>query len=98
MTNGTPNRFCHRGPSANALLTVTLPVPLKFAGALLLPDNQIKLTLTADPGTSITILRSDDLVNWQPLTNISSSSGMIEFVDAIAAAPAQRFYRAQLTP
>ena len=84
--------------SAAAPLSVSEPVPFRFASAALLNGEQLKLVLTSEPGLSLVIWRSDDLTNWVVLTNIPSVSGVIEFLDPISTVTAQRFYRAQTVP
>lgn len=84
--------------STNALLVVTEPAPFQFTSAALLGGDQLKLVLTGEPGTSVTLWRSEDLTNWVALTNLSNPSGTLEFVDPISLDATQRFYRAEFDP
>jgi len=84
--------------SSVAPLTVTVPTPLQFSGVSVLSGAQVKLVLTGPPGTSVAFWRSEDLATWTLLTNLPNPTGTIEFIEPIAAAPAQRFYRAQFAP
>ena len=84
--------------SLAALLTVSEPVPFRFVSATLLGGNQLKLVLTGEPGSSVTIWRSDDLTNWTVLTNLPNPGGAMEFIDPVSFSTAQRFYRAEFIP
>jgi len=84
--------------SSNALLTVNPLVPFRFDSADLLVGNQLKLVLSGEPGSSVTIWRSEDLTNWVSITNIPNPSGTVEFIEPISLDVAHRFYRAQWIP
>ena len=84
--------------SSNALLTVIPLVPFQFSDASVIDGNQLKLTLTGEPGSSVTVWRSEDLTNWTSITNVVLSSGPFEFFEPIDPAVTNRFYRAELVP
>jgi hypothetical protein len=84
--------------SAVALLTVTDPVPFEFTSAALLGGDQLKLVLTGEPGTSVTIWRSEDLTNWVVLTNLPNPSGTLEFLAPVSPTAPRQFYRAEFVP
>ena len=84
--------------SANALLTFTEPVPFQFSTATLLGGNQLNLVVTSEPGSSVTIWRSEDFTNWVSVTNIPNPSGTVEFTEPVSRSATQRFYRAQFNP
>ncbi len=74
--------------SSNAVLTVTLPT--RFSSASI-SSNQIQLVLTGQPGRSISIESSSNLVDWVQITNTVLTNGIFEFSDAFTNH--QRFYR-----
>lgn len=82
--------------SASALLTVTDPVPPRFDGTFAQNGNELKFTLTGEPGLGITILKSADLINWQVVTNLANPTGTAEFATPISPEEPQQFYRARL--
>lgn len=79
-------------------MTVSEPVPFRFTSATLLGGDQLKLVLIGEPGTSVTIWRSDDLTHWLMFTNLPNPTGLVEFVDPVSLDATQRFYRAKLVP
>jgi hypothetical protein len=70
------------------------PIPPRFESAALVTQNQLKFVLSGQAGSSVTIRRSTDLVNWVVYTNLLNTGGTVQFTDESAGAPAQRFYRA----
>ena len=84
--------------SSPALLTVTPPIPPQFNNLTVLDGNQLKLMLTGEPGRSITIWKSGDLLAWESVTNLPNPTGTLEFIAVISPGIPQRFYRAQLGP
>ncbi len=82
--------------SGSALLTVIEPIPPQFSGTAVQNGSELKLTLTGEPGTSITILNSTNLVTWESVTNIANPTGTVEFISPIVSDSPQQFYRAQL--
>jgi hypothetical protein len=83
--------------SSNAVLTVIPPAPPVFSDLTVL-GNQIQLTIGAEPGIDVIVLRSEDLTNWDVITNLPNPTGTIQFAEPIALDIPQRFYRAQLSP
>jgi len=77
-----------------AVTCTTMPGPLRFESATCLPGNQVRLVLSGEPGTTVTIRHSTDLVSWLSLTNLLNTTGTLEFTDAPATNAPQRFYRA----
>ena len=73
---------------------LSAPPPLRFESAGLLPQEQVRLVLTGEPGGSVTIRRSSNLLNWVLLTNLVNSNGIVQFTDLSASNAPQRFYRA----
>lgn len=84
--------------SSNAQLIVIPPLPPVFGGAVVLGGNQIHFTLSGEPGYDLIILRSEDLANWEVVTNLSNPTGTIEFSEPLEPDLPHRFYRARLGP
>lgn len=61
-----------------------------------LASGRCQLTLSGAIGKSYTLQASSDLVNWEPLATLSSSTGTIEFTEP--ADQGLRFYRALTSP
>jgi hypothetical protein len=78
-------------------ITVTctgMPVPLRFESVIWLESNQVELILSGQPGDSVTIQRSSNLVHWLPLVTLTNTDGALQFTDATAMDTPQQFYRA----
>jgi len=72
--------------------------PPKFASFIRLPNGSFQVQLTGQPGVSYVIEGSADLIVWNPLTTTSSLTGVIDFVDPLAATLLQHFLRARTAP
>jgi hypothetical protein len=70
------------------------PPPLRFESAGLVAPNQLRLVLSGEPGGTVTVRRSSNLVNWVVLTNLVNTNGILQLTDPTAGAAVQRFYRA----
>lgn len=57
-----------------------------------------RLRLIGSMGARVRIEFSADLRQWEPLTELSDTVGLIEFTDPVAPGIAHRFYRAQTIP
>ena len=68
--------------------------PLQFESVAMQPQNQLRLVLSGAPGSSVTILRSSDLMNWVSLTTLTNTSGTVQYTDGTATNAPQWFYRA----
>lgn len=79
--------------STNATLTVIPLLPLRFDSITLLPDNQVKLTLTGEPGNYV-VTAASNLVDWAAVTNITITNIAVELLDPSATNNSPRFYRA----
>jgi hypothetical protein len=84
--------------SANALLTVTEPIPPQFSNVSVQNGNELTLALTGEPGMDISILQSTNLISWETVTNIANPTGTVEFTSPILFIEPQQFYRAQFAP
>ncbi len=73
---------------------VAAPPPLRFESAGLLSQDPVRLVLSGEPGKTVTVRRSSNLVDWVMLTNLVNTNGIVQFTDPTANTAAQRFYRA----
>ena len=67
-------------------------VEVRLTG-LVLPDGSIRLVWTAASGRTYVLQRSADLINWEEVTTIQSTSASVEYIDSGAPVAATRFYR-----
>lgn len=79
--------------SANAVLEVIAPQPLKFELISILPDQRVRLLLSGAAG-SYTLQTASNLSSWVTLTNLTNAGGTFEFIDDARTNRALRFYRA----
>lgn len=70
-----------------------LAAPPAFVSAAL-ADEQVRMTVSAEPGFSYRIQTSTNLTDWTLLTERQNPDGMFEVTDDLSPAHAQRFYRA----
>ncbi len=70
------------------------PPALRFESASLLPENQVRLMLSGEPGKGVTVRQSSNWVDWVVLTNLVNTNGILQFTDPTPSTAAQRFYRA----
>lgn len=70
------------------------PIPLRINSTFLLPQKQLRLVVSGEPGDPVTIQRSSNLVNWVTWTNVVNTTGTVEFTDATTNATL-RYYRAK---
>jgi hypothetical protein len=73
---------------------VTATTPFRFDQSGMNVDGRFQMRLRGDPG-SFEVQASSNLVNWEPLTNVSSA-GEITIIDENRNRLPRRFYRAQL--
>jgi len=72
-------------------------LPLKFETITLLPGNQVRLVLSGATGI-YTLQTAPDLSAWTSLANLTNTTGVFEFTDALATNQPARFYRAKSFP
>jgi hypothetical protein len=60
----------------------------------LVAPNQVRLVMSGEPGRTVTIRQSSNLVNWVVLTNLVNTNGLLQFTDPTASTAPRRFYRA----
>jgi hypothetical protein len=83
--------------SSNAVLTVSVG-PLRFVpGSARISDGQFSFVLQSQPGLSVEIQASTNLVDWATVATLTNSNGTIPFTTPTAAFP-RRFYRAHQLP
>jgi len=96
LNDGARTRYLY----APQLLVVTssrLP-PSVDAASLRLSGGILRFNVYAFTGQEVTVMGSNDLVNWIPLDTHTFTGTAWEFVDADAGKFAKRFYRAVLMP
>jgi hypothetical protein len=81
----------------NATLTVIPLLPLKFDSITLLPDNEVRLVLSGEPGIYV-VVSATNLVDWTAFTNVAITNLPVEMLDSSATNAPQRFYRAAPGP
>ncbi len=96
LIDGARTRYLY----APQLLVVTSSrqPPSVDAASLRLSGGILRFNVYAFTGQEVTVMGSNDLVNWIPLDTHTFTGTAWEFVDADAGKFAKRFYRAVLTP
>ena len=61
-------------------------------------DGTVRLSLSTEPGISVVLQASPDLLNWVSLTTNDSPAGTFEFLDSAAKNSDRRFYRGYRIP
>jgi len=49
--------------------------------------------MSGEPGKTVTVQRSSNLVNWVVLTNMLNTNGILELTDPTVGTAVQQFYR-----
>jgi hypothetical protein len=80
--------------SAVATLTLTPSLPLQFTFIAALPDGKVSLGVTGDPGFSVLLQTSTNLVDWAALTNLLNPTGTLVFTNEPATEVPYQFFRA----
>jgi hypothetical protein len=80
------------------IVTPSLQAPSVDVGSLALSGGVLRFNAHGFPGQQVTVMVSDDLVNWLPLQTHTFTGTIWEFMDADAGKFAKRFYRAALAP
>ncbi|HOX57241.1 MAG TPA: family 10 glycosylhydrolase [Candidatus Paceibacterota bacterium] len=81
--------------SADAMLTVTLPLPSHFQSITLLPDGSARLILTGEASLPCAIEGSSNLFDWVELMSLMNTNGTLDVLDESASNSSPRFYRAR---
>ena len=66
--------------------------PPRLSSLTLLPNGELRLSVSGQAGASYVIEVSSDLVSWTVLGTVTETGGVLLFRDAIVGSP-QRFYR-----
>jgi hypothetical protein len=85
---------CFDSVTVACLSAPAQPTAPYFQSVTWLAQKQARLVLSGSPGSSVTILRSSNLVNWVVLTNLTNPSGTLQYTDTTASSVLHRFYRA----
>jgi hypothetical protein len=81
--------------SAVATLTLTPSIPLQFTAITALPAGQVGLVLTGDPGFTVQLQASTNLIGWSVLTNLANPTGTLSFTNIPPVGVPYQFFRAQ---
>ena len=84
-------RFTLATPSAAAPATVPTYRPVTTLKAM--PGG---LQITGTPGERYRVMATLDFKTWEPIANLESTSGTVEFIDLEAINFARRFYRLEM--
>jgi Immunoglobulin domain len=84
--------------SSNAALALIPPRPAQFQSVSLQPDYSLRIVFNGDPEWSYTVEASTNLINWSSVTNLTSASGVFDFIGDSTKNETQRFYRARSGP
>jgi hypothetical protein len=68
-------------------------VPLRFQSVTCATQNQARLVVTGRTNSSVTLLRSSNLLNWAIWTNLVNTNGTLQVTDT-SATNARTFCRA----
>ncbi len=89
------------GPSAKVgcfdAVTVTClgtATPPHIEAVMMLPQKLLNLVVSGEPGSSLTIERSTNLLNWTTWTNMVNTNGTVQVIDMTATNAVERYYRA----
>jgi len=82
--------------SADAMLSVSIPVPVEFTSILRQSNGNVDLVLSGDPGI-YAIERSVTLTNWDFLAWVTNTSGIASYTDTTTTNGLQ-FYRGMRSP
>ena len=80
------------GDSGTIELTILVGRP-RLSLLVLLPNDEVQMTVDGEPGRTYTIEASSDLVTWKPIASLENNDGTLRFSDAELRNYSQRFYR-----
>jgi len=81
---------------AVAVTCLGAPPPLRLESVGSQAPGQVRLVLSGEPGKTVTLWRSSDLVHWEVLTNLWNTNGLVQFSEPMAGNGPQHFYRATI--
>jgi hypothetical protein len=79
--------------SPSALLTVEVMEEPHIVGTARDDHGAFHLTVSGEPGHNYTLEYSTSLSPWEPLTTVSNSTGVVQFIDDSVGTRPQCFYR-----
>lgn len=82
-----------QGDSGTIKLSITLTTPSKFLISSYSQNNGFTFKSVALPGHTYEIQTSSDLIQWFPITTITATNSVLEFIDTDAQNNDKRFYR-----
>jgi uncharacterized repeat protein (TIGR03803 family) len=74
------------------------PAPPIISAITQLPDKTIRLSIKAAPNFMYRVEGSPDRLHWAPLSDVTNTTGTVEFLDSDTATASTRFYRATWVP
>jgi hypothetical protein len=80
------------GDSGTIELTIIVGRP-RLGLLVVLPNDELQLTIDGELGRSYTIEASSDLVTWKPIASVENNDGTLRFSDAELRNLSARFYR-----
>ena len=80
------------GDSGTIELTILVGRP-RLSLLVVLPNDEVQLTIDGELGRTYTIEASSDLVTWKPIASLENNDGTLRFSDAELRNLSQRFYR-----
>jgi GH25 family lysozyme M1 (1,4-beta-N-acetylmuramidase) len=83
--------------SSNALLSLLPPAPAQFQSLAMQSNGSVQINFTGDAYWTYTIETSSNLVDWNTLTNLTSTNGAFQLTDS-PTNRTQLFYRARVNP
>jgi hypothetical protein len=93
ITDGNHSRSCYAATG----LEVVLP-PIIDQDTLRLEGGLITFTIVAMAGQTITLLASENLIDWEPIATMPLTANTWEFTDPDSASHRRRFYFPVLEP
>jgi hypothetical protein len=79
QTGGSSQNKAECFDSVTVNCATGLPPPLCFVSVVMLPQHQVRLMVSGQPGSSVRMRRSSDLVTWLVLTNLVNTNGTMQF-------------------
>ena len=91
--NGHPNLS-----ATNSFKVVINPISAPMVSSIVTNGGAIQLTVNGPTGPDYTLLRSTNLIDWEPVSTVSSPLPPVTLVDTNYPDGAAKFYRVQLGP
>jgi len=91
--NGQPNLS-----ATNNFKVVVSPVSVPMVSSIAANGSAIQLTVNGPSGPDYTLLRSTNLIDWEPVATLTSPPSPVTLVDTNYPAGPAQYYRVQLGP